>query len=110
MVNVKTGRVVMHADELRLRGVTWTVQPAGNRKVREQGRKNVHAFATGILDSLNLYGARTTGVDWHRVRYNPYIHTKFHKVYGNRADEPIETSLFAEFTSGGHAFTACEGC
>lgn len=57
VVNTKTGRVIMHADEIRLRGVQWRVQPAGNAP-----------------------------------------------------DEPIDSSYFAEFTSGGYAYVSCEGC
>lgn len=110
VVNTKTGRVIMHADEIRLRGVQWRVQPAGNAKVRIEGKKNIHAYAVSIIDSLNLYGSRTTGVDWHRVRYNPYIHDSFQKVLGNAPDEPIDSSYFAEFTSGGYAYVSCEGC
>lgn len=44
------GRVLAHADNLGLRSVTMSVGQAGNRKVRETGKKNVHAFMRGLLD------------------------------------------------------------
>ncbi len=41
------GRVVTHADKVLLRGATFSVQPAGNAKVRREKKKNVHAFVRG---------------------------------------------------------------
>lgn len=46
------GRVVAHADRVILRDVKMVVGQAGNRKVRETGQKNVHAFMRGHLAAL----------------------------------------------------------
>jgi hypothetical protein len=119
----KTGRVIAHAERVVLRDVSWTVQPAGNRRVRETGRKNVHAFGRGTLAALD-------GVMWQRldvpvpkaidagargrlepVRYNPYIHTTF-VVF---EDTPIRASWGASFAvkrtdSGGRRPAAWAVC
>jgi len=43
------GLVRAHLDDLVLRVTEWRVQPGGQRRVRETGRKNVHAFAVGRI-------------------------------------------------------------
>ena len=102
VVSVKTGRVVMHADTITLRDVTFRVQPAGNRLVRACGRKNVHAYAVGEIASLNF-----TGVGEHRVTYNPYIMTTF-EYADNGVGSAVGSAEFAEFTDYGSAYVSCD--
>ena len=71
------GRVIAHATcSVALRDVRWVVQPAGNRRAREEGRKNVHAFARGyIADRAEAKDfSRVPGC---RLTYNPYRDTTF---------------------------------
>jgi len=60
------GRVIAHVSEFALEGVKFVIGKAGQRRVREEGRKNVHAFVRGAW-SGDAYGV---GYEW--VYYNPY--------------------------------------
>jgi hypothetical protein len=71
----KQGRVVARLPSLTLLSATFHVQPAGNRKVRETGRKNVHAYVKGVYHDSTFMGIDIT--DPWQVTYNPYIHTTF---------------------------------
>lgn len=85
-VRVK-GRVVAHVSGFTLKDARFSVQPAGNAKVRAEGRKNVHAFIRGewVNDtpavSLFLHGG---------VTYNPYQHTTF---VARVTNQPIRRAL-----------------
>lgn len=69
------GRVIKHLDFVTLRDVTWVVQPAGNARVRREGKKNVHAFARGTLGDIDdVMGAKW---DCLRLVYNPYKFDSF---------------------------------
>lgn len=72
------GRVVAHLKSLTLAKCTFAVQPAGNRKVRETGRKNVHAFVRGQFLGTAEWELPYT------VSYNPHKNTTF--VIG---DDPV---------------------
>jgi hypothetical protein len=45
------GKVYAHADGVMLENVRFNVSKAGQRKVRETGRKNVHARVSGYPGS-----------------------------------------------------------
>lgn len=49
VVDAKTGRVIFRAGRVALGEVEFIVRPAGRSRVLKTGRKNVHAFAVGIL-------------------------------------------------------------
>ena len=71
----KTGRVVSHQDEVNVLDAKFVVQPAGRRKVLQEGRKNVHAFVRGTLATYQevLDDSRTFYlITPYIVRYNPY--------------------------------------
>jgi len=55
-----------------LKNVKFRVQPAGQKKTREEGKKRVHAFVCGEIDRqpLEQYLAR-------KVTYNPYENDTF---------------------------------
>jgi len=82
------GRVVAHTHHLVLRRVTWRVQPSGRERVRREGKKNVHAYASGWVTSV----APCPGSE-QVVRYNPYELETF--VVGNNIQ--LRTSQFAAF-------------
>lgn len=61
------GLVVGHAEFLVLDDVEWRVQPKGRERVLRQKKKNVHAYACGMLTDGWL-----AGLGWERAHYNPY--------------------------------------
>tara|TARA_R100001224_G_scaffold28522_1_gene15547 strand:- start:11 stop:406 length:396 start_codon:yes stop_codon:yes gene_type:complete len=94
---VETGRVINHSQRLRLKDVTWVVQPAGRARVLKQQRKNVHAFARGTLvQDVQTWSSFSSWDGVRSVMYNPYKHTSF--VYCD--DEgPIKQSICAMMTA-----------
>lgn len=77
------GRVIGHDEYVFLMDAEFIVQPAGNARVRREGRKNVHAFVRGDLYIRGGYAyddlQKPCG---DRVTYNPYEHTAFVNVHG----------------------------
>jgi hypothetical protein len=77
-----------------LNNVTFAVQPAGREKVRQEKRKNVHAFVRGDMtwiaspmESLEDYTLDNMARQgYNRVTYNPYKHESFVVV---NTGEPI---------------------
>ena len=73
VVDLSTGLVVGHVDEIAIKDPSFAVQPAGRRKVLREGRKNVHAFVRGErLEQPHVdeeWLSRRGGVP---VYYNPY--------------------------------------
>ena len=69
VVDLSTGLVVDHVDEIAIADPVFTVQPAGRRKVIQQQRKNVHAFVRGQrMETTPLAFSDESGVP---VYYNP---------------------------------------
>lgn len=108
------GKVFMHARHLVMKEVDWVVQPAGRDRVRAEGKKNVHAFARGLLmeavtigvaeefpglvrakDDLFLHGRvrHTHG----RAIYNPYKHDTFMRQWSGLI--PLRSSAYAVFVT-----------
>ena len=76
----KSGLVIDHRKGVVLEG-NFVVRKGGQKRVREEGKKNVHAFAVGYVDDnynidriKALYNAN---FDWQRVTYNPYKNDYF---------------------------------
>jgi hypothetical protein len=67
VVDLSTGLVVDHVDEIAIADPVFVVQPAGRAKVILQGRKNVHAFVRG--ERIERPQVGDGGVS---VYYNPY--------------------------------------
>jgi hypothetical protein len=77
------GLVTAHVTERLIENPVFVVRPAGQRKVRETGRKNVHAFVKGEGSSLRkasgAYGrlpSNRAKYGWVEVSYNPYRETE----------------------------------
>jgi len=72
--DVKSGRVCDHLRNISLTDAKFVVRKGGQKRVREEGKKNVHAFAVGYIadkpTSLRTY-------NWYSVSYNPYKHDYF---------------------------------
>lgn len=73
------GKVIEHTDQIVLDDPEFRVQPAGNRKVRDEKRKNVHAYVVGEKVTRNTGMAPTVACPF---TYNPYEHDSF--VYAER--------------------------
>ncbi len=74
----KGWRVVGWASDLYLHDVEFKVSEAGRKRVREQGRRMVHAYAYGIL--FHVFAAVEASPpygDVRMVRYNPFKYTTF---------------------------------
>ena len=83
------GRVITHADVVMVEDAKLAVQPRGNEKVREEGKKNVHAFVRGQWASQDevIYPKWLTQDEVKRgIKYNPYKYESF--VLAD-TDEPV---------------------
>ena len=80
IVDRTTGQVSGHPDAALILDATLVVQPAGNKRVRSEKKKHVHAFVRGTIDASQLLAALSdqgAGGRWQRITYNPYKHTSF---------------------------------
>ena len=76
--DVKSGRVIAHRQFITIRDAKFVVRKGGQKRVREEGKKNVHAFAVGyIYDKGGISIKAKPNVDWDRVKYNPYTDDYF---------------------------------
>ena len=100
------GRVITHEMHLLLTDAKMVVQPAGNRKVRREGRKVVHAFIrgdwAGYEGENDVFERMTheaiTGSPAGEITYNPYKNESF--VWRNTG-EPIYTAKFVGLFASG---------
>ena len=100
--NLKTGRVIAHTYEAIILQPEFVVRQAGNRKVRETGVKNVHAFVRGKLYGLDADVIMSNIPDhmmWdmYYVTYNPYKYTSFVDVDDKK---PIRKAGIAALQTG----------
>ena len=51
LLDYKTNKVVKYADNIFMTNALFVVRKSGQKRVREEGRKNVHAFVNGIVQS-----------------------------------------------------------
>ena len=73
----KTGLVTKHTNQLDLSNALFVVRKSGQKRVREEGRKNVHAFVNGIIQN-RLPNNQDLFYNCHSVRYDPYTMDCFH--------------------------------
>ncbi len=91
----KTGRVQQHVTAFTMYDAKFVVRPAGQAKVRCEGRKNVHAFAVGtggFRDGIATYLDRP-------VTYNPYVNDTF--VYADTGEPVTEVKAISVYTENG---------
>ena len=67
----KSGLVIDHKHNLFLERAKFVVRKGGQKRVREEGKKNVHAFAYGEWDRKEYRTFKNMPL-WRRVYYNPY--------------------------------------
>ena len=75
------GKVVKHLENwmsVYLQDVKFAVQPAGQARVRHEGKKNVHAFVRGtVVRGDNKFGETFKDECTQIVQYNPYKFNSF---------------------------------
>ena len=69
----KTNKVIAHKIHLVLETAQPIVRMGGQARVRDELKKNVHAFAVGYL----MDSKQKSYHDWDRVKYNPYTDDYF---------------------------------
>ena len=77
IVSCKSGLVIDYMKYLTLLDAYFTVWISGQKRVREEGKKNVHAFAVGYIYGKGGFGGMEIETDWDRVKYNPYTDDYF---------------------------------
>lgn len=98
------GLVKCHADQVTLQEVKFIVSKAGQKRVRDEKKKNVHAYLEGyVVDARqadNIVDGKKSDTDleaglsdWESVYYNPYECDGFMNTSTERIAE------FAEFAS-----------
>ena len=75
-LDYKTNKVIKKVTQAYLTNALFVVRKSGQKRVREEGRKNVHAFVNGIIqpkldDAMPQHEVC-------RVRYDPYTMDYFH--------------------------------
>ena len=73
----KTGRVIAYKNLVHLTDVKFHVRTGGNQRVRDEGRKNVHAFMIGNLVAGASEFADVADAIGREVTYNPYKYETF---------------------------------
>jgi len=70
----KTNKVIDHIKDIVLEDAKFIVREGGQKRVRREGKKNVHAFVVGyIYKGKGIpYVKGRLHLDWDRVKYNPY--------------------------------------
>lgn len=70
--SVKQGGIVRcHAENVVVRDAKFIVSKAGQKRVRDEKKKNVHAFVEGVV----VDASETNDLlpfDWEPIYYNPY--------------------------------------
>lgn len=98
------GLVKCHADQVTLQEVKFIVSKAGQKRVRDEKKKNVHAYLEGyVVDARqadNIVDGKKSDTDleaglsdWESVYYNPY------ECDGFMSTETERVAEFAEFAS-----------
>ena len=96
------GIVEDHVTEITLSRPILRVGPKGNQKVRDEKRKNVHAYIQGKRMRESLIDDCHTGIapeDWKKIIYNPYKHKSF--VLAQDESFAVREAWFVEIRKDG---------
>jgi hypothetical protein len=99
---VQKGKVVAHAKKLILADVTFKVRESGRQKVLKTKRKNVHAFAKGLLvESAMGITSEDFRILRARILYNPYKYGCFY--CDNLTSKPfgVKSCMVVKFNENG---------
>jgi hypothetical protein len=92
VVDSKTGRVIMHTQELNLENAVFKVRESGRLKVLETKQKNVHAFVCGYISE-----SPPCGGDLVEVSYNPYFSGSF---FNKETKEDVQEAFYVKLCNG----------
>lgn len=88
--SVKQGGIVRcHADNVVVTNVKFIVSKAGQKRVRDEQKKNVHAFVEGIV----VDASETNDLlpfPWEEIYYNPYQCEGFTHLASNKVVSEAE--------------------
>lgn len=71
----KSGLVIDHQPTMVLEQAKFVVRKGGQERVRKEGKKNVHAFAVGLISTEQ--DKRKHFPNYYRVKYNPHTDDYF---------------------------------
>ena len=66
------GLVRCHVDNVVLEDCKFIVSKAGQKRVRDEGKKNVHAFVEGFVVDARATDDAFSDTPWENLYYNPY--------------------------------------
>lgn len=113
VMDFNTKKVIGHADEIALCDVEFQINTKARDKVRNEGRKNVHAFIVGNITALGKYTqykgrampevisnrkARESLPDMTHALYDPYKYDHFVCAH---TKEPIHSAEGVYIDDGG---------
>ena len=100
---MQSGRLLTSAKQVRLSGVEFLVRESGRRRMLEQGRRNVHAYAVGTLvDYVHPEETRDLGkIPGRGILYNPY---RFSSFVDGETETPVKKADFAQFDESGAVY------
>lgn len=86
----KYNRVITHREHLEITDAKPVVSLAGQRRVREEGKKYVHAYIEGN------WGLTSTPINssMHRITYNPYKDKGFNYLAFNQEYNGSDIAIF----------------
>lgn len=87
------GKVVAHRPKAHVHNAEFVVQPSGQKRCRDEGRKNVHAFVRGEWND----GEKIHTGDI--VVYNPYEYDNFVE---QETERPVESADHTIVSAKGH--------
>lgn len=97
---MQSGKLLTSARQVRLSGVEFLVRESGRKRMLENGRRNIHAYAVGTLVDY-VHPAESRDLDkitGRGVFYDPY---KFSSFVDFETEYPVTAADLAQFDESG---------
>ena len=94
VLDYKTNKVTRKVSQAYLTNAMFVVRKSGNKRVREEGRKNVHAFVNGIMEGREWIWSNGILQEKQIAEYHEQL-----KSASSRQLEEKAISLFEDFLS-----------
>ena len=77
------GLVKAHLNRVYLHNVKFKVSEAGRQRVIKEQRKNVHAFAIGVIGppSFELWGKDSVSVSYNPYKYSTFVTSEGESIH-----------------------------
>ena len=97
---MQSGKLLASAKQVRLSGVEFLVRSSGRKRMLENGRRNVHAYAVGqLIDYVHPEDPRTLDrIEGRGVSYHPYRSAWF---VDNETQAPVTGAQMVQFEESG---------